>query len=95
MCYGSAELAKEKLCRYLGSDPLKENVTTGEVELEMPSSGLLRHRFNHQRIGMVAMMQRDADILYLWHKVIFKTFMPCVVCATRVPHLGSHVKLCK
>jgi hypothetical protein len=68
MFYGSVELANEKLCLYLGSN----NITTREVELEMPYGGLLRHPINQEKRGLVAMMQRDADILYLWHKVILR-----------------------
>jgi hypothetical protein len=91
MFYGSAELANEKLCLYLGSN----NITACEVELEMPYGGLLRHPINQEKRGLVAMMQRDADILYLWHKVILSDldvlarFFPCnrqglFLCESRV-----------
>jgi legumain len=62
MQYGDINIVVQELERYLGFDPANENVTTPFLpELNLADTLMAGKE--------LAVNQRDADLLHLWHKV--------------------------
>ena len=79
MQYGDTKIDVEELERYLGFDPVNENVTKPELPelLSVTPNNILTH-----------VEQREADLVHFWHKVncfLFST-CPCVLLANGFPN---------
>ncbi|MCO5584406.1 hypothetical protein L7F22_038332 [Adiantum nelumboides] len=68
MCYGSPKMGRDKLVAFIGNDPANENINTWD-EVDRISSAISSSNNGeiHESL-LTGVTQRDADILYLWHR---------------------------
>lgn len=63
MQYGDVHIDVEEMELYLGFDPANENVTKPELPSLVSA--------NSEKLGKeMHVLQREADLLHLWHKVL-------------------------
>ncbi|KAI5063434.1 hypothetical protein GOP47_0021981 [Adiantum capillus-veneris] len=68
MCYGSLKMSGDKVFAYIGNDPANENFNErDEVDRLLSVNFPCKNKEVHKSYS-TGITQRDADILYLWHK---------------------------
>ena len=72
MQYGNKELSKEPIFTYIGTNPDNDNFTMKAEEFSSNPSAEIAH---WSRLTRGAVSQRDAQLHYLWHRVIQLIFI--------------------
>ncbi|KAH9668072.1 vacuolar-processing enzyme alpha-isozyme [Citrus sinensis] len=76
MQYGNKELSKEPIFTYIGTNPDNDNFTMKAEEFSSNPSAEIAHS---SRLTRGAVSQRDAQLHYLWHRVIQLIFYQIIV----------------